>query len=195
MIDPEDRKTQALPLEIVENKRNEEVVTGLPGEEIPPAEFAECPTRRRPRGRPATGNAMSNAERQRRYRENLKAQRNEKIHQGVAEDLRAELANAIERAEKAEEKARAEYALGEKARQRVKELEAELAQRNGKEIFEKHKQDMRAAGNTPITPYRLGLQVGKTGIGLDLNPPYETAKSKESYKNGIKIGRQSKAAK
>ncbi|MDH0897710.1 MULTISPECIES: hypothetical protein [unclassified Pseudomonas] len=76
MIDPADSQTQ--PLALDEPK----------------------PAKRR--GRPSTGQALSNAERQRRYRENLKAQRNEKMHQGVAEDLRAELAKAMERIEELE---------------------------------------------------------------------------------------------
>jgi ABC-type phosphate transport system auxiliary subunit len=51
---------------------------------------------KRGRGRPATGQALSNAERQRRYREAQKTQRNEIIHKEVAEDLRAQLAEALE---------------------------------------------------------------------------------------------------
>lgn len=76
MIDPRDQGTQQLQLE-----------------------------QKRGRGRPATGQALSNAERQRLYRERQKAQRNEKMHQAVAEDLRGELANAIRRAELAEARA------------------------------------------------------------------------------------------
>lgn len=87
---------------------------------------------KRGRGRPATGQALSNAERQRRYREAQKAQRNENMHKEVAEDLRAELAKALERIEAAEAKVRAEFELGEKARKRVRELEAQLEQRNEK---------------------------------------------------------------
>jgi hypothetical protein len=120
MIDPADRQTQSLPLE-----------------QPAPA--------KRGRGRPATGQALSNAERQRRYRENLKAQRNEKMHQGVAEDLRAELANAIERAEKAE----AEVAhwkklatMAERARQNLAE---ELRKRNEKPAKVKRHKDEPAA--------------------------------------------------
>ena len=67
------------------------------------------------RGRPATGQALSNAERQRLYRERQKAQRNEKPKGAVAwEDARAlmakidelteGLAKALERAELAEAK-------------------------------------------------------------------------------------------
>lgn len=67
MIDHMDKQTQPLPLEP-----------------------------KRGRGRPATGKALSNAERQRRYREAQKAQRNENIHKEVAEDLRAQLAEALE---------------------------------------------------------------------------------------------------
>ena len=68
---------------------------------------------KRGRGRPATGQALSNAERQRRYREAQKAQRNEKPKGGVAwedaralmtkiDELTANLAKALERAEMAE---------------------------------------------------------------------------------------------
>jgi len=76
MIDPADRQTSPLPLD-------------------------EQPAKPR-RGRPATGQALSNAERQRLYRERQKAQRNENMHKAVAEDLRAELATALERIEQLE---------------------------------------------------------------------------------------------
>ncbi|MCL6693511.1 hypothetical protein M8R19_33060, partial [Pseudomonas sp. R3.Fl] len=55
MIDPKDNSTQ--PLDLGEAKRR--------------------------RGRPSTGKAMSNAERQRAYRERAKAQRNEKTENGT----------------------------------------------------------------------------------------------------------------
>lgn len=78
MIDDLDKETQPLPLET-----------------------------KRGRGRPATGQALSNAERQRRYREAQKAQRNEKPKGAVAwEDARAlmtkidELTEALEKAMK-----------------------------------------------------------------------------------------------
>ena len=71
------------------------------GKQTQPLELEQ----KRSRGRPATGQALSNAERQRRYREAQKAQRNENMHKEVAEDLRAELANAIKRAELAEARA------------------------------------------------------------------------------------------
>ena len=76
MIDQTDRQTLSLPLD-------------------------EQPAKPR-RGRPATGQALSNAERQRLYRERQKAQRNENVHKAVAEDLRAELATALERVEQLE---------------------------------------------------------------------------------------------
>lgn len=91
MIDNQDKQTQPLDLE-------------------------PAPKRR---GRPAKQNALSNAERQRLYRERQKTQRNEKPESqkvpyeevvGIAQELG-------ERCKKAEE--------------RVKELEKELAQRNG----------------------------------------------------------------
>lgn len=80
---------------------------------------------KRGRGRPATGQALSNAERQRRYREAQKTQRNENMHKEVAEDLRAELAKALEEVERWKGLARA----AERARQVVAE---ELKQRNEK---------------------------------------------------------------
>lgn len=159
MIDPRDPGTQQLQLE-----------------------------QKRSRGRPATGQALSNAERQRAYRERQKAQRNDN---SGSEESQALDRLAIEHTEFVKRKQKEVDQL----KAQIRDLEKRLEQRNGKEIFERHKQDMREAGNTPITPYRLGLQVGKTGIGLDLEPPYETAKSKNSYKSGIRIGRETKAAK
>lgn len=87
MIDHLDKQTQPLPLEP-----------------------------KRGRGRPATGQAISNAERQRLYRERQKAQRNEKTEIG--------LKGAIENWEEACRN------LG-KANGRIKELEAELATLKG----------------------------------------------------------------
>lgn len=110
MIDHLDKKTQQLPLE-----------------------------QKRGRGRPATGQALSNAERQRRYREAQKAQRNENMHKEVAEDLRAELAKALKEIEGLKAKLRVEFKLGEKARSEninlaleVAQLKAQLEQRNEK---------------------------------------------------------------
>jgi chromosome segregation ATPase len=71
---------------------------------------------KRGRGRPATGKALSNAERQRLYRERKKEQRNEKTEIG--------LKGAIENWEEACRN------LG-KASGRIKELEAELATLKG----------------------------------------------------------------
>ena len=103
MIDHLDKKTQTLPLE-----------------------------QKRGRGRPATGQPLSNAERQRRYREAQKAQRNENMHKEVAEDLRAELAKALERIEELEAESRKRRkTIVEQARM-IQEAEAKLAQRNEK---------------------------------------------------------------
>lgn len=103
MIDPKDPGTQQLQLE-----------------------------QKRGRGRPKTGQALSNAERQRRYREAQKAQRNEKSenHEVPYEEVVAIAQELGKRCEAAEKKLRVELELGEKARKRVKELEAQLAQRN-----------------------------------------------------------------
>jgi len=76
MIDPADQQTQALPLD-------------------------EQPAKKR-RGRPATGKAMTPAEKQRAYRERLKSNVTDSMHKQVAEDLRAELAKALERIEELE---------------------------------------------------------------------------------------------
>jgi len=94
MIDPADRQTQPLPL-------NEQ-----------PA--------KRGRGRPATGQALSNAERQRLYRERQKAQRYEKSdkHPVPYEEVVAIAQELAERCKAAEK--------------RVEQLEKLLTQRNEK---------------------------------------------------------------
>lgn len=106
------------------------------------------------RGRPSTGNAMSNADRQRAYRERQKSQRNEKaVHQGEDPALLREALESLgerqlrledehrahfKRANAAEDKAEECRLIAveisercERAEQRVKELEKELASRNG----------------------------------------------------------------
>lgn len=105
MIDPTDKQTQALPLD-------------------------EQPAKRK-RGRPATGKAMTPAEKQRAYRERQKAQRDEKpdSHPVPYEEVVAIAQELGERCKAAEMKARVEMELGERARKRVRELEAQLAQR------------------------------------------------------------------
>lgn len=72
------------------------------------------------RGRPATGKALSNAERQRAYRERQKAQRNENGGTGLSIKNQA---NYIARAYTAENRV-------EELETRIRELEAQLAQRN-----------------------------------------------------------------
>ena len=108
MIDPADRHTKPLPLD-------------------------EQPAKPR-RGRPATGQALSNAERQRLYRERQKAQRNEKSdkHPVPYEEVVAIAQELAERCKAAEAKLQMEISRGEKTRKRIKELEAQLAQRNEK---------------------------------------------------------------
>jgi small-conductance mechanosensitive channel len=108
MIDPADQLTKALPLDEQQAKKR--------------------------RGRPATGKAMTPAEKQRAYRERLKSNVTDNMHKRVAEDLRADLAKALEKIEATEAKVRAEYELGEKARKRVKDLEAQLASRDQKPV-------------------------------------------------------------
>lgn len=94
MIDPADRQTKPLPLD-------------------------EQPAKPR-RGRPATGKALSNAERQRLYRERQKAQRNEKSdkHPVPYEEVVAIAQELAERCKAAEK--------------RVEQLEKLLTQRNEK---------------------------------------------------------------
>lgn len=72
------------------------------------------------RGRPATGKALSNAERQRLWRERQKAQRNDKSAKGPSwEDARALMTQIDSMTEELEQ-----------AKSRIKELETQLAQRN-----------------------------------------------------------------
>ena len=74
------------------------------------------------RGRPATGKALSNAERQRLWRERQKAQRNDKSAKGPSwEDARALMTQIDSMTEELEQ-----------AKSRIKELEAQLAQRDEK---------------------------------------------------------------
>lgn len=121
MIDANDKQTQSLSLD-------EQTAKGK-------------------RGRPATGKALSNAERQRAYRERQKAQRNENTHRDVAEDLREMLAQAIQRAELAEQEVEVLKLTAENDRKdlalkdlqlrewirRAEDAERELALRDGEQ--------------------------------------------------------------
>lgn len=71
MIDTNDKTTQSLPLDEQPGKLSN--VTGLPDERPHGVVFPPCPTARKPRGRPATGKAMTPAEKQRAYRERVKS--------------------------------------------------------------------------------------------------------------------------
>jgi hypothetical protein len=120
MIDANDKATQALDL-------------------------GEQPKRR---GRPATGKALSNADRQRAYRERQKAQRNEKQE---SNDVPYEEVVTI-----AQE-------LGErckKAEARVKELEKQLEQRNEKPKKMKRHRDQPAAVLPEDKTYTLQARTG-----------------------------------
>lgn len=110
---------------------------------------------KRGRGRPATGKALSNADRQRAYRERQKTQRNEK---GVGpewddvrkltkyiDDLGEQLAEAINRAQEAEAKTKElEKELNEahmimadqsiRTTTEIRKLKEELSYRNEKEL-------------------------------------------------------------
>lgn len=92
MIDHQDNQTQPLPLEEQPAKRG--------------------------RGRPGKGQALSNAERQRRYRENQKAQRNEKPATGPS----------WEEVEKLKEMARAEFKRAESLQAQVVDMGLKIAQ-------------------------------------------------------------------
>lgn len=83
---------------------------------------------KRGRGRPATGQALSNAERQRAYRERQKAQRNGET--GDEGELYKILDECI---------AYRDYWIDRalKAEKRVSELEAQLAQRNDNELMKR----------------------------------------------------------
>lgn len=84
-----------------------------------PIDLGEQPKRK---GRPAKEQALSNAERQRLWRERQKAQRNEKAATGPSwEDARALMTQIDSMNEELEQ-----------AKSRIKELEAQLAQRNEK---------------------------------------------------------------
>jgi len=108
MIDPRDQGTQQLQLE-----------------------------QKRGRGRPATGQALSNADRQRLYRERQKAQRNENMHRDVAEDLRAELAKALERIEELESELKNQKKLTAAAERARQVVAKELTQRNDNELMKR----------------------------------------------------------
>lgn len=111
MIKPADRQTQPVPLD-------------------------EQPAKPR-RGRPATGQALSNAERQRLYRERQKAQRNDNSNGVDYDELRAIVLELGERCKRAEDRRdelhdqvqRLQAARDELIRE-LRETKKELAQRN-----------------------------------------------------------------
>lgn len=119
MIDHMDKQNQPLPLE-----------------------------QKRGRGRPATGQALSNADRQRAYRERQKAQRNEKSknHPVPYDEVVAIAQELGERCKKAEA--------------RVKELEKQLAQRNEKPARVKRHRDQPAAALPEDKTYTLQARTG-----------------------------------
>ncbi|MCY1527494.1 hypothetical protein D9M68_625620 [compost metagenome] len=105
MIDANDKQTQSLALD-------------------------EQPAKR---GRPATGKALSNADRQRAYRERQKAQRNEKpcddpYGKKVIESLEMALREEMDKTAA--------------AKARIRELEAQLAQRNETPMKERPKEKL-----------------------------------------------------
>ena len=102
MIDNQDKQTQPLDLE-------------------------PAPKRR---GRPTKEKALSNAERQRLYRERQKAQRNEKqeSHKVPYEEVVAIAQELGERCKSLEVRLKAEFELGEKARDKAYKLGMRVAQ-------------------------------------------------------------------
>lgn len=136
MIDNQDNKTQPLPLDEQPAKRG--------------------------RGRPGTGQALSNAERQRLYRERQKAQRNEKAEShAVPYDEVVAIAQELgERCKKAEEEVKRWKKLAtaaERARQVVAE---ELKQRNEKPAKVKRHRDQPAAKLPEDKTYTLQARTG-----------------------------------
>lgn len=103
MIDHMDKQTQPLPLE-----------------------------QKRGRGRPAKGQALSNAERQRAYRERQKAQRNEN---SSSEESQALDRLAIEHVEFVKRK----QGEVDQLKAKIRELETQLSQRNEKTADQKDK--------------------------------------------------------
>ncbi len=119
-----------------------------------PLDLGPAPKRR---GRPAKENALSNAERQRLYRERQKAQRNGKqIPQAAAE---AALITAIERADDLASK------LG-RANDRIKELETQLAQRN-------EKTSTKSAPGEGIWTPRFKVKGSRTWVNCDPQVDFE----------------------
>ncbi|MCY1362558.1 hypothetical protein D9M69_492820 [compost metagenome] len=134
MIDPTDTQTKALPLEdLPGNIRNEVDVTGMAEVSHHGVEFAQNPMTRKPRGRPATGKALSNADRQRAYRERQKAQRNE---------MERELHNAEATIRVDEGYSDGLWQELEQAKARIRELEEQLAQRNETPMKERPKEKL-----------------------------------------------------
>jgi hypothetical protein len=57
------------------------------------------------------------------------------------------------------------------------------------DVFDQHRATLRAQGFVP-NPYRVGVQVGKTGAGIDLPCPYTKSRSINAYRDGVKYGDQ-----
>lgn len=124
MIDPRDAGTQQLELE-----------------------------QKRGRGRPATGQALSNAERQRAYRERQKAQRNEN---SGSEESQALDRLAIEHTEFVKRK----QGEVDQLKAKIRELETQLAQRNEKPAKMKRHRDQPAAELPEDKTYTLQARTG-----------------------------------
>ncbi len=121
MIDPADQQTQSLPLD-------------------------EQPAKRR-RGRPATGNAMTPAERQKAYRERMKSQR---------EETERELHNAYATSRVDESYSEDLWQELEQAKAKIADLEKQLAQRNG------NKETPKTAPGTGVWTVRFKMKGSRT---------------------------------
>lgn len=86
------------------------------------------PEKRKP-GRPSTGKAKSRADIQRQYRQRNKSNVTENTVQALDENmaLRAQLLQVMDELDAVKNKSRAEFELGEKARERIRVLEDLLA--------------------------------------------------------------------
>lgn len=136
MIDALDTQTQTLPLDEQQAKPK--------------------------RGRPSTGKALSNADRQRAYRERQKSQRNEKPveHEVPYEEVVAIAQELGERCKKAEEEVARWKKLAGMAERARQNLAEELTKRNDNPARKKRHRDEPAAQLTEDKTYTLQARTG-----------------------------------
>jgi len=130
VIDTNDKTTQSLSLDEQPGKLSN--VTGLPDERPHGVVFPPCPTARKPRGRPATGKAMTPAEKQRAYRERQK-QKAACCNLGAANDRVKALEDQVQRLQAVRDE------LISELRATKKELESRYA--NPVKGLRKHRDD------------------------------------------------------